>query len=136
MKTLVKMIATLLAGAAAASCSGQKEDFKYTVDQFADLKVMRYRVPGWEDLSLGQKEYIYHLSEAAKWGRDIIWDQNCKYNIRLRHALEDIFGNYRGDRSCEDFARFAEYAKRVFFSNGIHHHYAEEKFFPECSQSC
>ncbi|MBR1869945.1 MAG: dihydrofolate reductase, partial [Bacteroidales bacterium] len=80
-------------------------------------------------------EYIYHLSEAAKWGRDIIWDQNCKYNIRLRHALEDIFGNYRGDRSCEDFARFAEYAKRVFFSNGIHHHYAEEKFFPECSQS-
>ena len=135
MKTLVKMIATLLAGAAAAACSGQKEEFKYTVDQFADLKVMRYKVPGWEDLSLGQKEYIYHLSEAAKWGRDIIWDQNCKYNLRLRHALEDILDNYRGDRSCEDFALFTEYAKRVFFSNGIHHHYAEEKFFPACPQS-
>ena len=122
-----------MAGAAACACSGSKGDFKYNIDQFADIRVMRYQVPGWDALSLQQKEYIYHLSEAAKYGRDIIWDQNCKYNLKLRHAIEDVLENYKGDRSCGEFAQFTEYAKRVFFSNGIHHHYAEDKFFPTCS---
>lgn len=126
----------MIASAAAivAGCGKKTEGFRYTVDSFGDAKVMRYQVPGWDALTLQQKEYVYHLCEAAKYGRDILWDQNCRYNIKLRHALEDILANYDGDRSSEEFAAFTEYAKRVFFSNGIHHHYAEDKFFPTCSQ--
>ena len=124
--------------AAFASCSSdeaaQNSEFKYLIDEFADLKIMRYQVPGWDALSLQQKEYVYHLSEAAKYGRDIIWMQNCKYNLQIRKTLENILANYEGDRTCEDWVKFETYAKRVFFSNGIHHHYAEDKFFPECSQ--
>ena len=104
------------------------------MDEFADLKVMRYQVPGWEDLTLRQKEYAYHLSEAAKYGRDITWDQYCKWNLPVRHAVEDILNDYKGDRDSEDFQKFTVYAKRLFFSNGMHHHYAEDKFFPECSK--
>lgn len=104
------------------------------LDEFADLKVMRYQVPGWEDLTLRQKEYAYHLSEAAKYGRDITWDQYCKWNLPVRHAVEDILNEYKGDRDSEDFQKFTVYAKRLFFSNGMHHHYAEDKFFPECSK--
>ena len=116
----------------AASCGNRNSNFRYTVDQFADVKVIRYQVPGWEDLSLQQKEYAYHLAEAAKWGRDIYWDQNCRYNLQLRHAVEAILNNYQGDRRCSEFQAFTEYAKRLFFSNGIHHHYAEDKFYPTC----
>ena len=132
-----KMITIAGLAAALASCSdkaAQNEEFKYLIDEFADLKIMRYQVPGWDALSLQQKEYVYHLSEAAKYGRDIIWMQNCKYNLQIRKTLENILENYQGDRTCEDWAKFETYAKRVFFSNGIHHHYAEDKFFPECSQ--
>ena len=128
----LKMSILTSAALLAASCGSRNSDFKYTLDQFADVKVMRYQVPGWEDLTLQQKEYAYHLSEAAKWGRDIIWDQNCRYNLQLRHAVEDILKNYKGDRKCDEFQAFTEYAKRLFFSNGIHHHYAEDKFFPSC----
>ena len=122
--------------AAAAGCAekAQEGEFKYLVDEFADLKVMKYQVPGWDELTLQQKEYIYHLGEASKYGRDIIWVQNNKYNLKIRKVLENILENYKGDRTSEDFAKFQTYAKRVFFSNGIHHHYAEDKFFPECSQ--
>ena len=122
--------------AAAAGCAekAQEGEFKYLVDEFADLKVMKYQVPGWDELTLQQKEYIYHLGEASKYGRDIIWMQNNKYNLKIRKVLENILENYKGDRTSEDFAKFQTYAKRVFFSNGIHHHYAEDKFFPECSQ--
>ena len=123
--------------AALVSCSdkaAQEDDFKYLIDEFADLKIMRYRIPGWDNLSLGQKEYVYHLSEAAKYGRDIIWAQNCAHNLAVRKVLENIISDYQGDRNCEEFAQFMTYAKRVFFSNGIHHHYAEDKFFPECPQ--
>ena len=138
MKTRFTIMILISTAATLLSCAGdagQKEEpFKYTVDEFADLKVMRYRIPGWEDLSLKQKEYAYHLSEAAKYGRDILWDQNCPDNLRIRHAVEKILGEYKGDRVCEDFARFTVYAKRLFFSNGIHHHYAEDKFFPECGR--
>ncbi|MBR4826926.1 MAG: dihydrofolate reductase [Bacteroidales bacterium] len=124
--TLVAFMAIL------TSCAHSGSDFRYTVDQFADVKIIRYQIPGWESLSLQQKEYAYHLSEAAKWGRDIIWDQNCASNLQLRHALEAILNNYQGDRKCQEFKDFTEYAKRVFFCNGIHHHYAEDKFFPVC----
>ena len=134
MKKLLKMIAFAGVLALAGGCGEKKSDFKYTLDTFADIKVMRYQVPGWDDLSLAEKEYVYHLSEAAKWGRDILWDQNCKYNLPLRHALEKILGDYKGDRDCPEWQDFLVYAKRVFFASGIHHHYAEDKFFPACSR--
>lgn len=140
MKLIGKMI--LLAGIASASLScaddaalkGSAETPRYLIDEFADLKVMRYDVPGWDALTLQQKEYVYHLSEAAKYGRDIIWVQNCRYNLDIRKVLENIMENYDGNRSTKAFRQFEEYAKRVFFSNGIHHHYAEDKFVPECSE--
>ena len=135
-KTVFKMIAFAGLAATSLSCGDKaaEQDFKYLVDEFADLKIMRYQVPGWEGLTLQQKEYVYHLAEAAKFGRDIIWMQNNKYNLKIRKVLENILENYNGDRACGEFAQFETYAKRVFFSNGIHHHYAEDKFFPECSQ--
>jgi len=110
-------------------------DFKYLVDEFADIRIMRYRIPGWEQLSLRQKAYLYCLGEAAKSGRDIIFDQNYKHNLCIRKTLEAILNTYQGDRECVDFHNFIVYAKRVFFSNGIHHHYAEDKFFPEITQN-
>ena len=136
MKLLVKMITVAGMAAALVSCSDKaaEKDFKYLMDEFADLKIMRYQVPGWDELTLQQKEYVYHLAEAAKYGRDIIWMQNCRYNLPVRKVVENILENYQGDRSCEDFKAFETYAKRLFFSNGIHHHYAEDKFFPECPQ--
>lgn len=120
--------------AAACSCNKNKDDFKYLVDEFADLQILRYQIPGWDSLSLKQKEYVYHLSEAAKWGRDIIWDQNCKCNLQIRHALEAVLNTHDSKAGDEQWDKFVVYAKRVFFSNGIHHHYAENKFFPECSR--
>ena len=136
MKFITKMITVAGMAAALISCSDKaaQKDFRYLVDEFADLKIMRYQVPGWDALTLQQKEYVYHLAEAAKYGRDIIWMQNCKDNLEVRKVLENILQNYTGDRTTEEFAQFETYAKRVFFSNGIHHHYAEDKFFPECSQ--
>ena len=137
MKGFLKMTALSALTAAAVSCgnnagSQQDKDFKYLIDEFADLKIMRYQIPGWDDLTLQQKEYVYHLGEAAKYGRDILWDQHCKANLPIRHAIENILENYQGDRDSRDFQDFTVYAKRVFFSNGIHHHYAEDKFFPDC----
>ena len=133
MKLFTKMITVTGLAAVMVSCGGNKSEFKYLVDEFADLKIMRYQVPGWDELTLQQKEYVYHLAEAAKYGRDIIWMQNCKHNLNIRKVLENILLNYNGDRTTAEFAQFETYAKRVFFSNGIHHHYAEDKFFPECS---
>ncbi len=134
MKHILRMIIVLGSATLAGACSnpGQKaqDDFKYTIDSFADLKVMRYRIPGWENLSLQQKEYAFHLAEAAKYGRDILWDQNCKDNLRVRHALEAILETDKED--SQEWQDFMVYAKRVFFSNGIHHHYAEDKIFPAC----
>ena len=137
MKLIGKMITIAGMAAALVSCAdkaAEKGEFKYLIDEFADLKIMRYQVPGWDELSLQQKEYVYHLSEAAKYGRDIIWAQNYKHNLNIRKTLENILENYKGDRNAADFKSFEAYAKRVFFSNGIHHHYAEDKFFPECSK--
>ena len=132
MKLIRRMIAFTGLAAALCSCADKADDFKYLVDEFADLKIMRYQVPGWDGLSLQQKEYVYHLAEAAKYGRDIIWMQNCRYNLDVRKTIEAVLENYTGDRNVPEFAQFETYAKRVFFSNGVHHHYAEDKFFPEC----
>ncbi|MBR5035282.1 MAG: dihydrofolate reductase [Bacteroidales bacterium] len=109
-------------------------DFKYCVDEFADIGVIKYQIPGWDGLSLQEKEYIYYLAEAAKYGRDIIWEQNYQYNLPIRKALETIIKDYDGERSGQQWEQFLVYAKRVFFSNGIHHHYGEHKFFPECDR--
>jgi dipeptidyl-peptidase-3 len=105
-------------------------EFDYTVDRFADIQVLRYQAPGFENLSLRQKQLLYHLSEAALMGRDILFDQNCRYNLAIRHTLEAIYINYNGDRNQEPFRELATYLKRVWFSNGVHHHYAEDKFIP------
>lgn len=137
MKNITKMLITLASAAGVMACSqGEKKssDFKYLIDEFADIKIMRYQILGWDNLSFKQKEYLYHLSEAAKFGWDIYWDQNCKDNLAVRKVLQNILENYKGDRNCKDFQDFTVYAKRVFFSSGIHHHYAEDKFFPECGE--
>ena len=134
MKKTVIMTIALSAAALLSSCEApeKQEGFKYTIDSFADLKVMRYRIPGWENLSLQQKEYAYHLAEAAKYGRDILWDQNCKENLRIRHAVEAILETSDIPTDSQEYQDFLVYAKRLFFSNGIHHHYAEDKFLPAC----
>lgn len=113
----------------------EKEPFSYTVEQFADLQVLRYRVSGFETLSLQQKQLIYYLSQAALEGRDILFDQNGKYNLQIRRLLEAVYIHYKGDRTTDDFRALEVYLKRVWFSNGIHHHYACDKFIPEFSSS-
>ncbi len=114
--------------------AAETEEWNYSVDEFADIEVLRYRLPQWDSLTLKQKEYVYHLCEAAKCGRDITWDQYCRYNLPVRHCLENILENYGGERSGEQWDLFLVYAKRVFFSNGIHHHYADDKILPGCSR--
>jgi len=106
------------------------DTFQWEVDQFADVRVLRYRIPGWEQLSLQQKTLAYYLTQAGLSGRDIFWDQNYRYNLRIRRALERLLGKYHGDRNAAPWPEFLLYAKRVFFSNGIHHHYGNEKFVP------
>ena len=104
--------------------------FDYVVDRFADLEILRYQVPGFESLTLKQKQLLYHLSEVALMGRDILFDQNCRYNLPIRRTLEAIYTSYKGDRQTPDFLALETYLKRVWFANGIHHHYAEDKFQP------
>ena len=99
--------------AACGNVGSQEDSFRYLIDEFADVKIMRYQIPGWDSLSLQQKHYVYHLGEAAKYGRDIIWVQNCRYNLPVRHIVEDILDRYDGDRECEDFRKFTVYAKRL-----------------------
>lgn len=137
----ISVIIIMLSTIFALSCKQKsapeekKDDFKYLLEQFADLKIMRYQVPGFDQLTLKQKELVYYLSQAAIAGRDIIFDQNYKYNLAIRRTLENIVENYEGDRESDDFKKFMVYIKRVWFSNGIHHHYSKDKFFPECSES-
>lgn len=106
----------------------------YIAEQFDDIRILRYQVPAFEGLTLKEKLFIYHLSQAALAGRDILWDQNNKYNLRIRRVLEKILRDYRGDRECEEFKAFVLYAKKVFFANGIHHHYSMDKFIPVFSK--
>lgn len=110
-----------------------KSDFKVEAEAFADLKILRYQIPGWEELSAQQKELAYYLYEAALCGRDIIYDQKSKYGIMLRKTLEAVYGTYTGDKNGEEWKQFEEYCGRFWFSNGNHHHYGNEKFVPECS---
>ena len=110
-----------------------KENFKVTAEAFADIQVLRYQVPGFNELSLNQKKLSYYLSQAALSGRDIIYDQHGKYNLLIRKTLENIYSTYKGNRTTADWAKFNEYSGRFFFSNGNHHHYGNEKFVPECS---
>ncbi|PKQ62197.1 dihydrofolate reductase [Labilibaculum manganireducens] len=110
------------------------EIFQYQTEQFADIKILRYQVPGFGELSLSQKELIYYLAEAARCGRDILFDQNNKNNLSIRRTLEAIARSYDGDRESDEFKSFLVYAKRVWFSNGIHHHYSMDKFMPEFSE--
>ena len=128
------LILTLITASSMMSCQLKKQDitqkrddFKYLVEQFADLKVMRYQVPGFDSLSLNQKELIYYLSQAALCGRDILYDQNYKYNLCIRRTLEAIMDSYTGNRETDNFKKFIVYTKRVWFSNGIHHHYSNKK---------
>ena len=119
----------LSAGALHAQADG-KPAINYRVDRFADIEIIRYEVPGFEELSLKQKQLLYHLSEAALMGRDIVYDQNCRYNLTIRRALEAIYREYRGDRNDAQFKALELYLKRVWLANGIHHHYGEDKFEP------
>ena len=131
-----KQLIACAAFALLTACSGSKtttaeaDKFDYTVEQFADLQILRYRVPGFENLSLQQKELVYYLTEAALQGRDILFDQNGKYNLRIRRTLEVVYTGYKGDKNTPDFKAMEVYLKRVWFSNGIHHHYGSEKFVP------
>ncbi|MCY2688493.1 dipeptidyl-peptidase 3 family protein [Salinimicrobium sp. TH3] len=112
----------------------QTTDFDYQVDEFADIKVLRYQIPGWEDLSLKEQKLVYYLTQAGLSGRDIIWDQNYKHNLKIREALENIYTSYEGDKTSEDWKNFETYLKRVWFANGIHHHYSMDKLKPEFSK--
>ena len=131
-----KQLIACAAFALLTACSGSKtttaeaDKFDYTVEQFADLQILRYRVPGFENLSLQQKELVYYLTEAALQGRDILFHQNGKYNLRIRRTLEAVYTGYKGDKNTPDFKAMEVYLKRVWFSNGIHHHYGSEKFVP------
>jgi dipeptidyl-peptidase-3 len=108
-------------------------EFDYNVEQFGDVKVLRYQIPGWEKLSLKEQKLVYYLTQAGLAGRDIMWDQNYRYNLTIRKALENIYTNYKGDKTTEDWKNFETYLKRVWFSNGIHHHYSNDKMKPDFS---
>lgn len=119
-----------------ADVSKTKEvPFEYIVDQFADIKVLRYQIPGWENLTLNEQKLVYYLTQAGTSGRDIMWDQHYKYNLRIRKALEQIYQNYKGDKTTGDWKNFEIYLKRVWFSNGIHHHYSNDKIKPQFSKN-
>lgn len=107
----------------------------YSVEKFADLEILRYKVPGFEDLTPKQKELVYYLSQAALQGRDILYDQNGKWNLAIRRTLEAVYTQYKGDRNSKDFKALEKYLKQVWFANGIHHHYSTDKFKPEFSQN-
>ena len=123
-----------------ASCNRQQpaqqaDDFDYVVDHFADIEVLRYKVPEFENLTLNQKILVYYLTEAALWGRDILWDQNNAANLDIRRMLETVYTSYDGPRDTDDFKTFETYLKQVWFGNGIHHHYSTDKFTPAFSRS-
>lgn len=108
-------------------------EFDYVVDQFADLRILRYHIPGFDELTLKEKQLVYYLTQAGLAGRDIMWDQNYRHNLQIRNALERIYTLYKGDTNAVDWKAFETYLKRVWFSNGIHHHYSNDKIKPEFS---
>ena len=126
-------MATMLTACGTQPQTPVADDFKYADEQFADLQMLRYKVEGFEDLTLKQKELVYYLSEAALEGRDILFDQNGKYNLTIRKMLETVYTDFKGDKADDNFKGMDTYLKRVWFSNGIHHHYGSEKFIPNFS---
>ncbi len=131
----MKKILTIAAAAAVSlSAMAQDKPIDYTVDRFADIEVLRYDVPDFNSLSLNQKRLVYYLTEAAIWGRDILWAQNYKHNLEIRDLIENLYTNYAGDRNSEQFKAFEKYLKQVEFANGIHHHYSNDKFIPGFTQ--
>lgn len=134
LTTIMISAAFMAAGCSTSTQPTAEDTFEYTNERFADLQMLRYKVEGFEDLTLKQKTFIYYLQEAALYGRDILFDQNGKYNLRIRKMMEDAYANYDGDRTDKDFVAFETYLKRLWFSNGIHHHYGCEKFVPEFSR--
>jgi dipeptidyl-peptidase III len=135
------IVALLLASCGQEKSEKKAEDvtvndsvqFNYNVEQFADIKILRYQIPGWEQLTLKEQKLVYYLTQAGLCGRDIIWDQNYKHNLTIRKALESVYTNYQGDKTTADWKAFEVYLKRVWFSNGIHHHYSNDKIKPEFS---
>ena len=125
-----KSLILALAAFALLGCQKKEQQFSYNVEKFYDLEILRFRVPGFEELTLQQKMMLYYLNEAALYGQDIVYDQNCRYNLRIRRALEQVYLNYP-NRDEEQFRLLELYLKRVWFANGIHHHYSEDKFLPE-----
>ena len=139
MKGLV-MSSMLMAGMLAGCAVNQKEEAApevqpWSVDRFADIEVLHYEVPAFETLPVSQKELIYYLTEAAQWGRDILWDQNCRFNLPIRNICEAIYQNYQGDKDDAQWKAFEQYMKQIWFANGIHHHYSSAKFTPEFTQT-
>ncbi len=139
VKNVIMVFALLIA----VSCSSKDktvsqendtQEFEYVIDRFADVEIMRYQLDDWDNLSLKQKELIYYLSEAALCGRDILFDQNGKYNLLIKRTLENIVHSYSGDKNSDSWQNFMVYVKRFWFSNGMHHHYSNNKFFPDISQ--
>lgn len=134
------LVGAMMTGVVACTPQQEKQhtpatnEFNYMVENFADLGILRYRVPDFENLTTQQKALVYYLNEAALWGRDILCDQNCRYNLRIRRACEAIYLNYTGDKNTEEWKAFELYLKRIWFANGIHHHYSEDKMLPTCSR--
>lgn len=133
-KLIVSTLAALALGTPTAAFAGNS-DFNYKVDRFADIEVLRYQVTDFDQLTTKQKELVYYLTEAALYGRDILTDQNGKYNLAIRSTLEEIYKNYKGDKTSADYQGFLLYLKQVWFANGIHHHYSTDKFTPRFSQA-
>ena len=151
MKLIHKLAYTLPLAAVLTACGGGNEDAvssdsdstntedvvineTYENERIADLQVLSYEINGFDRLSLDQKKLVYYLYEAGLSGRDMIWDQNYRHNLAIRNTLEDIVSNYKGDKESEDWSNFMEYTGRVWFSNGIHHHYSMDKFIPKFSR--
>lgn len=130
----IKTLILLMALTSAAHTQAASDNFEYNNERFADLQMLRYQVHGFDQLSVRQKTLIYCLNQAALYGRDILWDQNGRYNLRIRQMLETVYTDYKGDRTTADWQGFVTYLKRVWFSNGIHHHYGSDKFVPTFSQ--
>jgi dipeptidyl-peptidase-3 len=128
--------AFLLSGVSATAQEPLKKanDFEFVAEQFADIKVLRYQIPGWENLTLKEKELVYYLTQAGTAGHDIHWDQNYRHNLKIRKALENVYQNYKGDRTSKDWKNFETYLKRFWFASGIHHHYSSDKIRPDFSE--
>ena len=134
-KIMASSALALAISANAMASTKQENTFNYVVERFADIEVLRYKVPGFEELSLNQKKLVYYLSQAAIYGRDILWSQNNRYNLELRQLLEAIYTSYEGSREDAQFKAFEVYLKQVWFGNGIHHHYSMDKFTPTFDRS-